>query len=69
MKFCFWYNEVEIALEKVAKEPELTESSAATRLAPNICSIDEDDICYGLRNITNPIDLEGSRFLRMPSFD
>ena len=69
MKFCFWQNEVEIALKEVAEEPELTEGSAATRVARNNLSRDDDDICYCFRNITHSIDLDLSRFLCMPSFD
>ena len=69
MKFCFWQNEVEIALKEVAEEPELTERSAATPVARNILTMGDDDICYCLRNITHSINLDGSRFLCMPSFD
>ena len=69
MKLCFWQNEVEIALKEVAEEPELTERSAATPVARNILTMGDDDICYCLRNITHSINLDGSRFLCMPSFD
>ena len=68
MKLCFWQNEVEIALKEVAEEPELTERSAATPVARNILTMN-DDICYCLRNITHSINLDGSSFLCMPSFD
>ena len=69
MKFCFWRNEVVIALKEFAEEPELTERSAATHVARNILSMGDHDICYCLRNITHSIDLDGSWFLCMPSFD
>ena len=69
MKLCFWQNEVEIARTEVAEEPELTERSAVTRVARNILSRDNDDVCYCFRNITHSIDLDRSRFLCMSSFD
>ena len=56
-------------MASVLEESELSELAAASRVAPNVRSIDDSYLHQGSRNLTNPVDDAVFKLQKMPKFE
>ena len=67
-KLCFRQKDVEEALNSAQENPEVSEVTSVSRIAPNLQSLDDNDLAEGSRNVANLID-ENFKLQKVPCFD